>query len=315
MQLIGWALACSDPHEPVVYVSERDGAPAAWFTTPDGPSRPLLPGRVSFPADADPRGELALLVVTDDGPRGHREQLWLAPLREGEEPRPLGPPAQLVRNPAWAPDGSFVVFESDLNSFRDLYRVDRGGAGLTRLTDAPHGSFEPAVSPDGTRIAFGTSRDGNAEIWWMGVDGSEPRRLTDHPTDDVRPRWLPDGRLAWISSRSGRPRVTVGTLDGAAAPVRGRDGSIDVDYAVSPTTGAVAIVVQRGQELAIELDGETYDGPGPDEHPAWSPDGRALWFTSSRLGTPQLWRVRPGRAPVGLALEPTAAWLPRPLAP
>ena len=90
-------------------------------------------------------------------------------------------PAGRIRNPAWAPDGSWLVVESDAASYRDLFRVERAGGEARRLTDAPYGSFEPSVSPDGARIAFGTSRDGNAEIWAMRADGSGARRLTTIP--------------------------------------------------------------------------------------------------------------------------------------
>jgi len=51
------------------------------------------------------------------------------------------------------------------------------------------------------------------------------------------------------------------------------------------------------------------DHPGNDNEPQWSPDGKWLWFLSSRSGSRQVWRVRPdgGRAhqvtdyPVGVA--------------
>lgn len=309
---------CGDaPRPAMLWVREDEAGPAAWYRGEDGVERRLVPG-VAFPADPDPRGRLALLVRTADGADGHREQLVAVDLASGAA-TDLTPPAGAVRNPAWSPDGAFVVFESDAASFRDLYRVERDGQRLVRLTDARHGSFEPAVSPDGRWVAYGTSRDGNAEIGRMNADGSDQRRLTDHPSDDTHPRWLPDGRIAWIASRGGRPRVWTMGSDGAApAPLRpADDGAIDVDFAVSGD-GRIAVVVARGSELGIEIVGDEaarVDGRGPDEHPAWSDDGRWLLFTSSRGGNPDVWRVdRDGGAAEPLTDTDAADWLPRALA-
>ena len=70
------------------------------------------------------------------------QQLWLVPLDGGAE-RALSDPAPVVRSPAWAPDGSAVVYESALDGFRDLYRADRAGR-TTRLSTSAAGCFEPA---------------------------------------------------------------------------------------------------------------------------------------------------------------------------
>jgi TolB protein len=63
-----------------------------------------------FPAAPDPRGTHALIVAAFDEGDVHREQLLLLPLTGGD-PLLLGPPAEAIRNPAWSPDGAFIVFE------------------------------------------------------------------------------------------------------------------------------------------------------------------------------------------------------------
>ena len=121
-------------------------------------------------------GAGALLAIATWGPdQGHLEQLVVvgSGASAGADPaapavlRRVGPVAEKLRHPQVGPDGHTVVFESSARSFRDLYRLDLTGphdATPVRLTDSPHGNFEPALAPDGARVAFASSRDGNAEL-------------------------------------------------------------------------------------------------------------------------------------------------------
>jgi Tol biopolymer transport system component len=60
-------------------------------------------------------------------------------------------------DPAWAPNGTRVVFASDVASragFRSLYVIDVTGAGLRRLTASQADDSMPSWSPDGREIVF-----------------------------------------------------------------------------------------------------------------------------------------------------------------
>lgn len=315
----------SVPGGSLLLISERDGAPTTWVALADGsPPRRFaadVPGGV-FPADPDPRGTHALLTSAEDSDRGHRETSWLAPL-DGGPALQLGRPAGVIRNPCWSPDGNWIVFESDAQSFRDLYRIDRDGGGYVRLTDAPHGSFEPAVSPDGATILFGTSRDGNAEVYAMHADGTAPVRLTSGPTDDVHPGWSPDGKtVTWITHREGMPRVWRMAPDGSDPRALRADERrlVDLDFAWSPDGSRIAVVSQSGpKEVEITVidpsSGKTVatiDGPGPDEHPSWSPDGRWLAFTATRDGDAEVFLASAdGKTIRPLTTGEGSEWLPR----
>ncbi|MCB9675256.1 MAG: PD40 domain-containing protein [Alphaproteobacteria bacterium] len=306
----------------LTWISERTGAPRAVRAAADG-ADPVdavgLDGAV-FPGEPDPRGDLALFVRSVEDP--HLETLWVAPVGGGE-PRRVGPEAPQVRNPSWAPDGSFLVVESSHESFRDLYRVERTGE-TGRLTDAPHGSFEPAVGPNG-RVAFVSSRDGDAEIYVMGPRGSSPTRLTSVPGDDMQPAWSPDGAtITWLARRD----LTVQTWrmdpDGQnARPFRAEPVAqqIALAQAWSPDGTRLAVTVQFGPtDVAIDLlDAQgrvvaRIDGPGSDEHPTWSPDSQWLAFTGTHDGQaqPDLYRVdRDGKGLTRITTDPAADWLPR----
>src|SRR5690606_29487648 len=119
----------------------------------------------------------------------------------------------LVRNPAFTPDGTALVFESDRASFRDLHRVSRAGGEIVRITANEEGNYEPSLSRGG--LSFTSSRDGEAEIYRAAADGEDPVRLTSSPGEDLAPRWSPDGaRIAFLSARDGTDRVYVMDRDG-----------------------------------------------------------------------------------------------------
>jgi TolB protein len=285
-----------------------------------------LAGQSSFPAAVSPDGRTLLVLSSEPLASGKtRDRFALVELdSSGDaigEPRSFGPEGAALRNPAWSPDGSWLVFESDAESFRDLYRLELGAASALRLTNDAEGNFEPAVSPDGQIIAFVSSREGNAELYSMTADGGAPQRLTNSRGDDSQPVWSPDGRaLAFTSSRDparGHDTFTLELETGSITPVV-RDGSrtepvLARDLAFSPRgdriaftelvsargTAAIVIVdVGTGEVLARSHTGER--DAYVDEQPSWSPDGEWLVFARSHAGRSDIVRMRADGS--GLAL-------------
>jgi TolB protein len=302
----------------------------------------VLPGQSSFPAAASPDGRTLLLLSSDPLVEGKtRDRLALIEFDSSNEvigePRPVGPEGASLRNPAWSPDGNWLVFESDAESFRDLYRLDLGATSAMRLTNDVQGNFEPAVSPDGQSIAFVSSRDGNAELYSMTADGGAPQRLTDSRGDDSQPMWSPDARsIAFTSGRDparGHDAFVLELATGSVTPLV-RDGSrkesaLVRDLAFSPRgdriaftelvsargTAAIVIVDVGTGEVLTRSDAALMDGEqqaNVDEQPSWSPDGEWLAFARSQAGRSDIVRMRAD----GSGLERLTAgdgvhWLPR----
>ncbi len=309
----------------IVFVSERDSQPEIYSVRPDGRGLRRLTEAASadYPAAPAPDGSALLAVsVTEREQQQFERMVLLAP--DGSA-KAFGPISARVRGPSWSPDGRWIVFESDTASFRDLYRIDRDGSGLRRLTQNPEGNFEPAVSPDGRWIAFVSSRDGDAEVYVMRADGAEPRRITAFHRDDWGPRWSPDGRrIAFLSNRESADRVFVVGADGTelrrldtAAP---DTMHAEADPAWSPDGARLALTVRtRGGVSRVAVHdlrtGTRTFVSAPDEPastPAWSPDGRHLVYVADRDGDADLRVVRAdGSAGATVVRSPGPDWLPR----
>jgi Tol biopolymer transport system component len=89
-------------------------------------------------------------------------------------------------NPDPSPDGSFVVFYSQVAPEGDLYvtRSD-GSGGLRQLTDDSAIDRVPRWSPDGEYIAMFSDRGGALPVWQIRADGSDLRQLTEAPSSVV----------------------------------------------------------------------------------------------------------------------------------
>ena len=302
----------------LVFTSERDGTRGAYRL-----AFGQAPVRISGPHDevalaVSPDGAAVVVgraVPTDAGPR---EQLLV---REGAEAHPLTPPRGRARNPSWSPDGRWVAFEADLDGFSDVYRADRRGGHLRRLTADPAGNFEPAVSPSGAEIAFASSRDRQAEVYRMTADGRGPVRLPASPRDEWAPRWAPDGRaVAVLSNERGRDELTVMAPDGTARrrlnATRADGGAAELlegEPAWSPDGAALAYVTRSREgalriwtvDLASGAHRALTPADGHDHGPAWSPDGRWIAFVSERDGDPELYVMRgDGTRPTRLTHAP-----------
>jgi tol-pal system beta propeller repeat protein TolB len=324
--------ASTSPADPVsdgeiLFAWEHDGRTDVYAVSPrGGDPRPIGvdPGGGSmFPA----AGPFPLGVVWREG---GGEGLMLLSL-DGAPPRPFGGGSSVVRNPSWAPDGSFVVVEMDRESFRDLYRIDVPSGAETRLTSNPEGNYEPAVSPDGKRVAFTSSRDGDSEIYVLSLDdpAGTQTRLTAFHRQDLSPSWSPDGRtIAFVSDREGTDRIFLVAADGTNLRRLTRGGEPEthegqavwspdgtrIAYVARSKVSSIAVTdVATGATIALgETAGSAPDGPR-HAWPSWSPDGR--WLAHTTTTSPEeadLWIVSAdGKTRRRITSSPGAEWLPR----
>jgi gamma-glutamyltranspeptidase len=158
------------------------------------------------------------------------------------------------REPAWSPDGAFIVFSSDRAGNFDLWRVavprpgtSGGGASGTstgatpeRITTSADFDGQPAVGIDG-RVFFVRGRLGAARLWVRDTAGVESR-LTSSDQVEQWPALSPDGaRLAYVADAKGERTLRIRSIGSGA------DSAVLTDARV--------------------------------EHPAWSADGARISVT------------------------------------
>ncbi|OYV97502.1 MAG: hypothetical protein B7X11_06390, partial [Acidobacteria bacterium 37-65-4] len=201
--------------------------------------------------------------------------------------------------PAIAPGGTEIAYTYTEDGNTDIWVTDvRGGTSL-RLTSRPAKDRLPAWFPDGTSLAFASDEGGTTSIWTIPRFGGSPMLLIPNASD---PAISPDGKQVSFSrpGPGGYTRIWVAPLSdvGLARVLTGdKDGLWKhACSAWSPDGKTLCYQAQRGLWLVPAGGGVcqpfTRDDQA-DEDPAWSPDGRHIYFSSFRDGTLAIWRKTP----------------------
>ena len=178
----------------------------------------------------------------------------------------------------------FIFVRQAAPGVKELYRMDRDGAGLVQLTRYGSLTLSPTVASDG-RIAFVTYKGGSPQIWGQRAVGGAFERL--YPAVGVSvglcnsPAWSPDGkRLAFVQGD--------------------RRGNCDV----------MVLDIQTGRVRRLT------DGFGINTEPTWNPSGTQIAFTSDREGGPQVYLMQDDgtnirRLTTEGSYNATPAWSPK----
>ncbi len=198
------------------------------------------------------------------------------------------------RQPAYSPDGEWVVFSSDKTRNLDLWKVSTKTGAVQRLTDDAADDWDPAFTRDGKKLIWSSNRSGPFEIWIAKADGSGARQLTHDGVDAENPTATADGQ--WIiyssadpakagiwkirSDGSGATRLTTGP---AVWPEVSPDGRFAVyrnapyDWPNSRMTHISVRVVRISDGTVLPFEIRTKEGLSAGRS-RWTPDARAIAF-------------------------------------
>jgi Tol biopolymer transport system component/predicted Ser/Thr protein kinase len=142
--------------------------------------------------------------------------------RGGTSPFAFG---QAIYNaPLWSPDGTRILFRTNVNGLVEFYQRSAAGGGTQDLVlsmEQQHAAgistftIDTDWSPDGKNVVFsGTSTVSGYHLWLLPVGGDrKPVKLLGSTSDEIHANFSPDGRLlAYSSNESKKYEVYVQTL-------------------------------------------------------------------------------------------------------
>jgi Tol biopolymer transport system component len=243
--------------------------------------------------------------------------IYMAPWPSGPERRLVQcagpifwPGGYFLTTLSWSPEGDWLAYaEKPSNDeparIARLVLVTLAEEPLTSPRRDAQGDVYPAVSPDGSQLAFvrsATGGYGNWDVWVQGVDGGEPHQLTFERYEDVGGlAWTPDGgevlfTVRWpstqhtisrVSLEGGEPQRVVGVGQSAGLP--SIQGGRMVYQQQTTYSGDVWRTPGRGASAPDGQPEKLIASSGSEYHPAYSPDGRRIAFSSDRSGVGNIW--------------------------
>ncbi|MFM7709624.1 MAG: hypothetical protein ACKO5C_01800 [Ferruginibacter sp.] len=147
----------------------------------------------------------------------------------------------------------------------DIFKADRKGKNIKRLTKTDGYDAEATISPKGDRMVFTSMRDGDLELYTMDLKGKNVKRITHTLGYDGGAWFSPDGStILW---RASRPKT-----DAEVAEYK----ALLSENLVAPNQMQVWIANADGsnQRLVTDL-------PQANWAPNFTPDGKKIIFCSN----------------------------------
>ena len=272
---------------------------------------------ISFPGEAAVGTSLTAIVRADLERSGLFRGLEVPPLApHPNENSPVNygewrsrlADALVVGSVAPNPDGRFevrfrvydVVKQAPLGAIAYVFTKEHARAAAHRVADFVYEKLTGEKGVFSTQIAYVVGRGTTYELQIADADGERAQYLLRSNEPIISPVWSPDGkRIAYVSFESKKPIVYVHHLEDRRRQVVASFKGSNSAPAWSPdgkTIAAVLSVDGGSQIFLLNADGSgarrrISNSPSIDTEPRYSTDGKWIYFTSDRGGSPQIYRM------------------------
>jgi Tol biopolymer transport system component len=206
----------------------------------------------------------------------------------------------------WSPDGSFIGYNVRSASNENLFAVPVTGGEPIQITRHSDHEWYPSWAPRENRVLFcATWGDAMTEVWTANLAAGLLTQISNHLHEDYGPVWSPDGNyIVYITKREGQNELYVTPSAGGQPISLGLHEFIPVGWPQwSPDGNSIAFStnVEREHIYSIPVTGGSpkrlMTGSEDERYPVFSPDGKDVIFTSTRLGSESdllLWNQESG---------------------
>ena len=281
------------------------------WVTPDGGEEPVAGLGPDEYRSVDVSLDGSRLAL-DIGPRNTARDVWTYDLAR-RIPTPVTTEPGRDQSPLFTPDGQHVVFTSDRDGNRRLYRQNADGTGTADLILADELSGDlvaNAWSVDGDTLVAMRRRNGRNDLVLFSMEEqSVTDVLLEAEFNETRADVSPDGRwIAYESNRSGQDAVYVERFPefgdrerispgGGQQPVWSTDGR-KLFYLGAEANRLMAVPVTTEEEFSagapeLLIEGRFFDEGGQAAYSA-APDGRLVAikrsaeFSAESITSPQI---------------------------
>lgn len=123
-------------------------------------------------------------------------QIWVME-RSGANPHKIHPQGW---DPTWSPDGTQILFASNMEGANQLFVMDANGANVRRVTNFDSLRGRSDWSPDGGWMVTYNGQPWHREVFIFRPDFSDLRQLTPEGGNSQGPSFSPDGK--WVTFTS-----------------------------------------------------------------------------------------------------------------
>jgi Tol biopolymer transport system component len=216
----------------IAFESNRGGTTQLWRMSSSGIEK--LSATAAQERDPSYAGDLSGLAFTRGG------EIWKANAN-GSSPQQLSSSLGTNDQPAYSPDGQWVLFRSDRDGNEEIYVVNVATGVETNLTGDASADGKPTWWYDGSKVLWTSDRGGNFDVFVADFDALTPAigaetNLTNNAAVDGWPDMRGNGAsIAFATDRDGTLEIYTMDSDGSnQARFAGSGTGADVNPSWSP---------------------------------------------------------------------------------